>query len=247
MSAIEFYLKELLNGVDMDKATKQDLYDEFYNHLTLAKLNYMKEGMFEEDAEKKCIKEFGDSKTIGKQLQKDMFPKKYFARMVSWGLFIPYIMTILFKLFIGCIIYNVPTKNFTTQRYQNYHWMFSHDTPTYNLIPFKTILNSNLANFWWGNYHFATFKFLFGNIAFFIPLSIFLLALFPFFRKKRNLFVFVTVLLVGIEFIQLFTSTGMVNIDNVILRMIGVTLGVFLYEKTRIVQISFGKKIKDFV
>ena len=248
MSAIEFYLKEMVNGMDVDEKTKQELYEEFFNHLNSSKLNYMKQGMFEDEAEKMCIQDFGEGKVIGKQLQKNMFPKKHFFHKLAWVLFIVYIVSVLYKIFIGSII-SFPNGSWETERFYGYQFAMTHGIsqglPSFNLIPFKTIF-SYLVNF--GDYNFAiVFKFLIGNIVVFIPLGIFLLILFPTLRVKRYFVIWVSLFLIGIELIQFFSMLGTGDIDAVILRMIGSLIGVLLYEKARTIQISFGTKVKDLV
>lgn len=248
MSAIEFYLKEMMKGMDVDEKTKQELYKEFYNHLNLSKLTYIKQGMTEEEAEKRCIHDFGEGKAIGKQLQKNMFPKKHLFHQLAWVLFVPYIISVLYQIFIGSLIY-FPNGGWKTQRFYSYQFSITHGISqgltSFNFIPFKTILGYLIHL---GDYNSTIIlKFFVGNIVVFIPMGIFLLVLFSFFRVKRNFIIWVSLFLIGIELIQFFSMLGTGDIDAVILRMFGASIGVFLYEKARTIQISFGRKIKDFV
>ncbi len=88
-----------------------------------------------------------------------------------------------------------------------------------NLVPFKTI-SSYLSLFSRGRSSVA-FLNLFGNIILFIPMGLYLPYFFKFLRKlwKDTLAVLLTILLVeGIEYV---TGRGSLDVDDVILNLLG--------------------------
>lgn len=111
--------------------------------------------------------------------------------------------------------------DFTSSEFKNYL------NTSCNLIPFKTILHY-LNQF---NSLYSTRQILYnllGNVIALMPLAFFLRLLF----KKQNNFkiFFVTVLLVilGIEFTQLITSSGRFDVDDIILNFAGSLLMYFI-------------------
>ena len=66
---------------------------------------------------------------------------------------------------------------------------------------------------------------LFGNVIMFIPLGFFLPAVFPKTRPFRSCMLMTLVILAVIEFTQLVTLLGTLDIDDVILNMAGAAMG----------------------
>lgn len=130
------------------------------------------------------------------------------ARRVCAGLFVAYVLVMVYLLFL--------------QREPS-------NTQAYNLIPFQTIrqmvrlLDSRPA--------LAQFAFvnLVGNVVMFVPLG-----LLPVIWKKQQKFgwyvltVAVTILLV--EVVQLFTTLGSADIDDWIFNMIGALMGFGIWR-----------------
>ena len=70
---------------------------------------------------------------------------------------------------------------------------------------------------------------LFGNVIMFVPLGFFLPAVFPKARSFRRSMLFSLLLLCAVELIQFFTLLGSLDIDDVILNMVGVLVGYGVY------------------
>ena len=104
-----------------------------------------------------------------------------------------------------------------------------------NIIPFKTISTYISALFTGSMNLNIPIENLVGNFILFIPMGIYL----PYFIKKLNkLSIYVTVmtlLLFGIEVVQLVTRRGSFDIDDFILNMLGALLGYFIW-KSKVVQ-----------
>lgn len=98
-----------------------------------------------------------------------------------------------------------------------------------NLVPFKTI---NLYIKWLKNGNDNTFVpivNLFANIAFMIPMSIFLPEICKKFRKFFPSMLCSLLFLMMIELLQLFTERGSFDVDDLILNMSGAAIGYLLY------------------
>ena len=92
MSAIEHYLTGILAGVECADSDRADLMEEMKTHLEESKLEYMKNGHSEYEAEALAIKDFGQEDQIGSDLQRTMFPyRKELLLFIGLG-------TILFSL-----------------------------------------------------------------------------------------------------------------------------------------------------
>ena len=105
-----------------------------------------------------------------------------------------------------------------------------------NLVPFQTV-----RLFWrvlrhgeeyasWLPWH--AFVNLGGNILMFVPLGIFLPLLFPKQRHWGHFLLTVFMLILCVELLQLATMLGSCDIDDLILNVIGASLGFFLWKHT---------------
>ena len=130
-----------------------------------------------------------------------------------------------------------------------------------NLVPFKTIMTF-VKEF---DSMYSTSQImlnLFGNVCAFMPMALFL----PFLFKRQNkAFQFVitlTLMILGIEFLQLITGSGRFDIDDLILNLFGAVLvyllfkiksvnalihNIFLLEKNKISKKSYIKIISFIV
>lgn len=70
---------------------------------------------------------------------------------------------------------------------------------------------------------------LLGNVAMFVPLGVFLPAIWPGLRKAWKALPFAMLMIAVIEALQLFTLLGRCDVDDLILNMAGVALGYFLW------------------
>lgn len=105
-------------------------------------------------------------------------------------------------------------------------WDKSLGVVSWNLVPFKTIIYqlSNIKNLW-------SIRNFIGNIAGFIIFSI-LGA--PVVKKKYLIFFIGMILSLSIEFSQLIFQVGYFDIDDIILNIIGTTMGYFLSSLFRL-------------
>lgn len=96
-----------------------------------------------------------------------------------------------------------------------------------NLMPFRTISSYLYILIKRSNKYliFNAFLNLFGNIAAFIPMGIFLSGLSRTARKILPFILWSTLIIIGIECIQLFTLRGSCDIDDLFLNLFGAMLG----------------------
>lgn len=96
-----------------------------------------------------------------------------------------------------------------------------------NLMPFRTISQYLYLLIKRSNKYliFNAFINLFGNIVAFIPMGIFLPSLFRAVHKFLPFILCSTLIIIGIECIQLFMLRGCCDIDDFILNLFGATLG----------------------
>ncbi|WP_455258522.1 VanZ family protein [Peptoniphilus asaccharolyticus] len=124
-------------------------------------------------------------------------------------------------LFVTLIIYFLSMIIFLFKGFR-YHENYN----SYNLIPFKSILNYLYIN------NGSSFENLIGNIILFIPLGIYL----PIYLKsnnKFNLFIMFVISII-VEFIQWFFNIGIFDIDDIILNIIGGIIGIGIFELLKI-------------
>ena len=103
----------------------------------------------------------------------------------------------------------------------------SHGNQSYNLQPFKTIM-LYINNFNSINLDTVIIN-LVGNIVVFIPLGILLPILFKRMRKFTVLFLTCTLLISIAEILQLLFRIGSLDIDDLILNLVGCIIGFMLY------------------
>ena len=101
-----------------------------------------------------------------------------------------------------------------------------------NLAPFRTIgrYMDRLYNSAGKLNHQAVIN-LGGNVIMFIPLGFLLPFVSDRAKKLKNCFVMTFVLLILVEFVQLFTLLGSFDIDDLLLNMIGIFMGWMAYIK----------------
>lgn len=104
---------------------------------------------------------------------------------------------------------------------------------TANFIPFKTI---KMYIRYYDMPGIRSFSNLFGNIFIFVPMGILL----PFVhRTSKNVWVMLLnalLLIVGIEVFQLFSNFGAFDVDDIILNVLGVLIGRWIYHLIRQAQ-----------
>ena len=130
-----------------------------------------------------------------------------------------------------------------------------------NLVPFKTIMNF-VKEF---DSMYSTSQImlnLFGNVCAFMPMALFLPLLFKRQNKVSQFVITLTLMILGIEFLQLITGSGRFDIDDLILNLFGAVLvyllfkiksvnalihNIFLLEKNKISKKSYIKIISFIV
>jgi glycopeptide antibiotics resistance protein len=109
---------------------------------------------------------------------------------------------------------------------------------SYNLIPFKTILNylvnSGKVNFDVWIYNLA------GNVAAFMPLGFLLPVAFKDIKAYKT-FGIAFLLILTAETLQLFSRRGVFDVDDLLLNMIGSIIGYGIYKLLRIMFKVGGK------
>ena len=126
-----------------------------------------------------------------------------------------------------------------------------------NLVPFKTIINY-IKEF---NSMYSTRQIMFnllGNICAFMPMALFLPLLFKKQSKFKNFIITMVISILGIEFLQLITTSGRFDIDDLILNLFGAVImylllniksvndlinNIFLLEHNKISKKSYIKII----
>ncbi len=108
-----FYLdvKEFLNNVCQEikyKPIRKGIADELENHIQEIKEEYIEKGMNEDEAEEKAVKQMGEAKTIGKELNKVHKPK------LDWKLLLITVILICFGILVDIIRANNLFKNSIT-------------------------------------------------------------------------------------------------------------------------------------
>lgn len=74
MSQVDQYLERVLKQTQSQKDEREEVREELRSHLLEAKNDYMAEGFTDEEAEQKALSDFGEARTIGKNLQEAMYP-----------------------------------------------------------------------------------------------------------------------------------------------------------------------------
>ncbi|MGB4610626.1 MAG: VanZ family protein [Saccharofermentanales bacterium] len=139
------------------------------------------------------------------------------------------IAVVLFVVYLAALVYILLFKadsGFSPQDYTAIHQITNQKPSNYNLIPLKTIrlfLNSFLRN-----QNLPSLLNILGNIMIFVPFGIFI----PLFWPDRNSFLITflsgSLIILLIEFVQLITVWGIMDIDDYLLNILGVILGWLL-------------------
>jgi glycopeptide antibiotics resistance protein len=130
-----------------------------------------------------------------------------------------YITNILFILYSSLLLYIV----FFSRRRNGLVW----SNKLVNLVPirhtirtFSQIEEIGIVNF---------LSNIFGNIIIFIPLAFFLVNIFGVYTKRQIIFIGFCISF-SIEFIQFLLEIGVPDIDDLLLNVTGVVIGIYLYK-----------------
>lgn len=131
-------------------------------------------------------------------------------KSIIYILFVVYFILMIWLLFIQRIEY---------VNYENYNISLSKNI---NLIPFKTIIEYVNADSVFSKHAFINLA---GNIIMFIPLGFFLPCLSAHCRKLSAVLLHTAMIILIVELIQLFTLTGSLDIDDILLNTTGSGIG----------------------
>ena len=101
-----------------------------------------------------------------------------------------------------------------------------------NLMPFKTVTGyvaDLFSDVSFGEFRHAVIN-LVGNVIMFVPLGFLLPCVVRRMRSFLRHFAYCAVLIVFIELIQLFTLLGSLDIDDLLLNLIGTTVGYLIFK-----------------
>ena len=140
-----------------------------------------------------------------------------------WGLFAAYCVMMVYLLF---------WQRIGRSSYINYWEVLRTNL---NLVPFKTIqefiavMGSGLER-----NHEALVRIsivnLLGNVLMFVPLGLFLPRLWPRLHSFRHFLMSVVAVILIIELLQLFTLLGSCDIDDLILNILGASIGYWIHK-----------------
>ncbi|WP_368908430.1 VanZ family protein [Bacillus wiedmannii] len=217
---IEEYIKSIVQKTNLSQPDRDELYFEIYDHLTSLKQEFLDQGKSEEEATTLAIQNFGEASTLGTEIEKAMqsSTQKY-VQWIGWGLFLPYSFVLLFKLLLGR-----PAFYFGNLKYffETGDWHSIHGG-LINLIPLKSTIRY-LTEFDSYNLDIVLMNTL-GNVIIFIPFGFLLPLLFKQINNvKMASKIFIKFILL-IESLQLLTFTGVFDIDDIILNMLGALIG----------------------
>ncbi|MED1511682.1 VanZ family protein [Bacillus proteolyticus] len=223
---IEEYIKSIVQKTNLSQSERDELYFEIYDHLTSLKQEFLDQGKSEEEATTLAIQSFGEASTLGTEIEKAMqsSTQKY-AQWIGWGLFLPYSFVLLFKLLLGR-----PAVYFDSLKYffETGDWHFIHGG-LINLVPLKSAIRylngfdlTHLLDPY--NIDIVLMNTL-GNVIIFIPFGFLLPLLFKQINNvKMASKIFIKFILL-IESLQLLTFSGIFDIDDIILNMLGALIG----------------------
>lgn len=110
------------------------------------------------------------------------------------------------------------------------------DSRKVHLVPFESSFNSiklaitnNFAPPHKTHYRYVTIRNLIGNILLFLPWGFLAPLLFPHFRKFRTILIFTACCSVAIEIMQFVFVVGVADIDDVLLNLVGTTIGFYIH------------------
>lgn len=217
---IEEYIKSIVQKTSLSQSDRDELYFEIYDHLTSLKQEFLDQGKSEEEATTLAIQNFGEASTLGTEIEKAMqsSTQKY-VQWIGWGLFLPYSFVLLFKLLLGRLTFYFGNLKYF---FETGDWHSIHGG-LINLIPFRSIIRY-LTEFDSYNLDIVLMNTL-GNVIIFIPFGFLLPLLFKQINNvKMASKIFIKFILL-IESLQLLTFTGVFDIDDIILNMLGALIG----------------------
>lgn len=155
-----------------------------------------------------------------------MTDKSVVARRIVFGLFILYVLAILFLLVIPNNYrgHNVLVGGLTWER-----WL-TRFLNAINLVPLRS-LSEQIGRILTGQSVVREVIYLVGNIIGFMPLGFFLPVLFIKQRKFLTFLITVILAITVLELVQVITMSGSCDIDDLILNTAGACLGFWIMRK----------------
>jgi len=206
---IEKRAARLVRNFDYDRGTRYDLKMQFVDHISNLKSEYMENGFNENTAEMSAISNFGSSEEM------HLKPNIYVNRILKNLMFILLILSI--ALIAVCFLNPVTNEGQSAKTIRSVGYMYS-----IKLIPFKTIGLMFTRN--------SPYLFWFLYILLFIPLGIFM----PFgintYFNTALIFKYYLLSAIIVQIIRMIFPVGLVNIDILILNLIGCLLGFVIYK-----------------
>ncbi|MBQ7922836.1 MAG: VanZ family protein [Clostridia bacterium] len=136
---------------------------------------------------------------------------------VSFGAYVLLMFWLLFGQRMQAYLSSAGTENFWNDYF----------TQKINLIPLRTI--SEFWNDLHGGGRSHAFINLAGNVIMFVPLGFFIPCVFPKADAFRRSMLYALIIILSIEIIQLATLLGSLDIDDVLLNMIGAVIGYGIF------------------
>ncbi|TKC19617.1 VanZ family protein [Robertmurraya kyonggiensis] len=236
---IETYIDKIVKQLNCDEQEKREITDEMRDHLQLLKNEYIDQGLTKQEATQKALESFGEQKQLARGLQESLFPFYKVFKIVTWILFGLYSFIILFKLLFQRVIIRIlDYARLGDLEYNRYFFIPSDSNGFFdlqvwqlnsNIIPFQNTMNYiNGTN---TPYLSNIIDNTLGNILIFLPLGILLPILFRKYRSLSKVFIGSTIISFSIEILQFISQLGQFDIDDIILNVIGSTVG-YLFIKT---------------
>ncbi|MEK8128495.1 VanZ family protein [Paenibacillus filicis] len=244
MSYIQRYLQQLSLHLDCNPNIKQELIEEFQDHLMLLKKEYMEKGISEDIAEKCAVFDFGEYKSLQQNLNKTLNPFKKFIKVTQWLLWGFYIWFVLMACFIGKFDNLSHLNNAERGVTLRFNWGIH---ANHNLIPLKGIDQEIISSLYLvaqrNAFDITFFTTVLGLVSLFIPLGLFLPILFKI-NTLKKIMIYSAITGISIELVQFITNTGTLNINDILFYVIGSIFGWFIYSSIRKVNVQRFRKVK---
>ena len=152
--------------------------------------------------------------------------KRYF-KLLMWMLFVIYLLNLFYLLFLD----GEMGRNLHAIENMDMNLLFG-----VNFVPLRTI-KLFVKSYYQGYLPLSIITInLIGNILAFMPLAIFLQTLFKSQRKSSVYFITASLLIIGVEILQVLTMSGSGDIDDYILNVVGSMLIYFIVKLYRKVK-----------
>ena len=138
----------------------------------------------------------------------------------GWGTVLHILIIISFVVYLAALLYFTIGKSSAV--------MINGEYRRLNLVPFKTI-STYMTLLSAGRQGVAVLN-LVGNIILFMPMAVYLPYFFKFLRKFWKDMIAVLVLIILIEIVEYVTGRGSLDIDDVILNLIGGVIGYGIWK-----------------